>query len=307
MVKTPGVIASGVVSIIGSTIFLLIAAATIFVVPPQSAGAPDVRTVSLVSGGLFAALAMLGVATGVGVLRLRPWARVSILVFAGIMSAVSLMAGVMMAFIPLPSTPNVDASVLNAMRPMLVGLYVVPFLIGVWWLIQFNAKSTKAAFASQAPEGQEAGRPLGISILGWWFVVSGITCVIPAALRMPAFIAGMIWTGASATAIYVAFAALWCYLGAGLLRLDPRARALTIVCLVLACANALVMVLVPNARIQLASYQKLTTFGLPAQSQPDMSAMFIWIGVSSLVFTAAVIFYLVRHRPAFELSSISSV
>ena len=307
MPKSPGVIASGVVSIIGSVVFLLIAAVMVFVVPPPVANAPDVRVVSLVSAAMLAALSALGIATGVGLLRLRPWARISILVYAGIMSGVSLMAGVMMAFIPLPTAQNVDASVMHAMRPMLAGLYAVPFLIGVWWLIQFNTQSTKAAFASNAPEHQDAGRPIGISILGWWLLVSGVFCVIPAGLRMPAFVGGMVWTGWSATAIYVAFGAIWCYLGAGLLRLETRARVLTIVGLVLATANALVMFLVPSARDRMVEYQKLVSFGAPAQPMPDMNAMYTGIGVMSTIFTAGLIFYLVRRRSAFHGPSTPSV
>ena len=77
-------------------------------------------------------------------------------------------------------------------------------------------------------------------------------------------------------------------------------------CLALAGVNALVILLVPNARVQMAAYQKLMSFGLPAQSPPDMSVMFTWIGASSLVFTAVVIVYLVRRRPVFELSGVSS-
>jgi hypothetical protein len=307
MTKSPGVIASGVVSIIGSVLFLLIAAVMVFVVPPPVANAPDFRAVSLVSAAMLAALSALGIATGVGLLRLRPWARISILVFAGIMSGVSLMTGLMMAFIPLPSAPNVDASFMNAMRPVLVGLYVVPFLTGVWWLIQFNTQRTKAAFASNALDDQNAGRPIGISILGWWFLVSGVFCVIPAGLRMPAFVGGIIWTGWSATAIYVAFGAIWCYLGAGLLRLEPRARVGTIVGLVLATANGLVMFFVPSARDRMVEYQKLVSFGAAAQPMPDMNAMYTWIGVMSSVLTAGLIFYLVGRRSAFHGPSTPSV
>ncbi|MEP7002692.1 MAG: hypothetical protein ABI969_19530, partial [bacterium] len=268
MTKSPGIIASAVVCIVGSVLTLLMVAAMVFAVPGQSAAVPDIRTVSLVAAVLLVGLAMLGILTAVGLLRLRPWARTSILVFAGIMSTVSLMTGLMMAFIPLPSAPGVDASAIAAIRPMLTGIYAIPFLIGVWWLFQFNTKSTKAAFASGASESARSGRPLGVFVMGWWFLVSGISCVIPAAMRMPALVAGMIWTGWAAMAFYVVFGGLWCYLGAGLLRLDARVRVLTIVALLVVTANALVTSLAPNARDRLVAYEKLVTYGVAPQSMP---------------------------------------
>ncbi|MEO8621534.1 MAG: hypothetical protein ABI625_10745 [bacterium] len=300
MTKSPGIIASAVVCMVGSVLTLLIAAAMVFAVPGQTASVPAMRTVSLVTAVMFVGFGAVGMATGVGILRLRPWARTSILVFAGIMSALSLMTGVMMAFIPLPSTPGVDPSAIASIRPMLTGVYAVPFLIGVWWLFQFNSKSTKAAFASEMTGSVDAGKPLGVSVLGWWFLISGISCVIPAAMRTPAFVAGLIWTGWAATAFYVGFGGLWCYLGAGLLRLDARVRVFTIAALLAVTANALVTSLAPGARDRLVAYQKLVSYGVPPQSMPDMNAMYRWIAVMSVVFTAAVILYLVRRRGAFH-------
>src|SRR5260370_28806975 len=51
------------------------------------------------------ALAMGGIATGINLLHLREWARISVLVFSGLLLVISLPGIVMMLLFPFPAPP----------------------------------------------------------------------------------------------------------------------------------------------------------------------------------------------------------
>jgi urea transporter len=70
-----------------------------------------------------------------------------------------ILAGLMFAspFIPeaqLPPTPNASPAAAAKFRWIMVAVYAVPFVIGVWWLVLFNRKSTREAFARMAAPGE---------------------------------------------------------------------------------------------------------------------------------------------------------
>jgi hypothetical protein len=305
MTRPAGVTASAVVAIIGSVLTLLFAG-LMFVAAyvPEAQMPPNNRGIVIWAGVAFVLLAALGIWTALGLFRMRSWARTSILVFAGIIAALSLLSVVMISVIPFPPMPDApNAPRASTIRWVLVAVYIVPLVIGVWWLVLFNKTSIRAAFANTAAPavpGAASPRPLSISIIAWWNIAGGALSLIPAAMQMPAFIAGMVLTGWSATLLYVFFAAIGLYLGWGLLKLDERARVLMIGWFALSAAHIAYIGLVPGARARMQEFERsLRIESTPSPPTVDMTTILPFIAVFAVGFFAVAIWFLVRSKPVF--------
>jgi hypothetical protein len=302
MARPAGVTASAVVGIIGSVVTLLFAGLFVYAAnTPESAQIPNFRTITVVVSLVIAAHAVFGFWNAIGLLKLKRWARTATLVFAGIMATMSLMLGLVSMVIPLPPMPGATPASLAMVRGVIVGIYAVPLAIGVWWLVQFNTRATKDAFASGDATGSASARPLVVSIIGWWNLLGGVLCIIPLAMGLPAFIAGIILTGWKAALLYVCFGAVSAFIGWELLQLRERGRVLTIGWFAVTMAHTLYFTLSPTARERMREFQSSGAFG-PVPETPGFDPMAFTNGILIfvlLLFTAAIV-YLVRAKPAFE-------
>jgi hypothetical protein len=305
MKRPAAVTASAVVAIVGSLLLLMMAGLALVAsygpLPPTPGTPAVVDPARLIRAGALAlgAFAVLGLTTATGLLRLRPWARISTLVFAGVMAFTCLAAGVSIAALPMPPAA-IDPGAARLLRPTLAVVYGIPFLIGVWWLVQFNRPSTREAFAGAAEPAAPGGRPLSITIIGWWLVVGGAATIIPALSALPAMLFGAILTGWTARLTYVVFAALQISAGTGVLRRQDPARLLAIGWFLLGIANLLLMVWLPGTAQRLDTYQRM--LGTPLAGTPafDMvpfmqRTMPVWA-----ICFAVPIWFLVRRRAAFQ-------
>jgi hypothetical protein len=141
--RSVAVTASGVIAILGSlfagigVLFALLGLLIASTRPSPSLILPSVRfiTGAIMFGFLFVAL--WGIFSGVGLIRFRNWARISVLVWSGIAAPFCLLAMAAMVFVPLPPTPNspMPGAVL---RLIVIAFYGAPLAIAVWWLILFT-------------------------------------------------------------------------------------------------------------------------------------------------------------------------
>jgi hypothetical protein len=186
------VIAAGVVGILASLFMILIAVAAIAgmsLVPPSSATPPIppfVKSTAIVMMVLLAGLAIFGIFTSVGVLHLKNWARVSMLIWGGVMAAFCGLALPFAAFVTMPEAPAESPMALPFVRLLLIVVYGIPFLIGVWWLLLFNQRAIKEQFLAAAPaDGQLASPvqprcPLPLAILAGFSIFSaGFSLLLP--------------------------------------------------------------------------------------------------------------------------------
>jgi hypothetical protein len=299
MQRPAGVTASAVVAFLGSAVFLLLGGIMIATVREPTGGA-----LAAVVGAAFIGFAALGIWTGVSLLRLRPWARVSILVFGGFLAVISALSAITAALVPLVAAQH------QGMRPLYVGVYLLPLGIGAWWLVYFTRPGTKAAFGlDRAAAGAAFGgpsepgpprRPLGLAVLGWLWIVGAALSLLLAAAGWPAFVAGHMITGWSAALVYLVFGAIGLYLGRGLLKLSERARQLAIVWFGLTIAHTLYVLLTPGGRMGLAQMQR----ALPLAGQADAALVLTQMAIQTTFFglaiPAAVIWMLIRYRSAFS-------
>ena len=90
-----------------------------------------VRISGCVMAAVFAASAVWGVCAGIGVLRRRNWARISMVVFGGLLAFFGGTGALAMILVPFPMNPDVDQRVAALTRAFIVASYVAFTAIGI--------------------------------------------------------------------------------------------------------------------------------------------------------------------------------
>lgn len=297
MSRPVGVTASAVVAILGSIFALLLAGimvATPYIAPPQ-AQPPNGAQFIIAAAGMFAVLAGIGIWTAVGLFRLRSWARISILVFAGFLTAVSIFSLLITMVVPIG---EYSAGTVHTFYRTIVVMFGIPLVVGVWWLIQFNTQSTKAAFASPLAEPASL-RPLSIAIIAWASIVGGAFCLVPMLAGMPASLLGVNFNGWIAVVIYAFFGGLSLYIGKGLLDLRERARLIAIGWFAFSFVHAGLVTLVPPLRQRMLESQRALIQNQPNPIPFDQGMMINLLFAFAAIVAAGAIWFLIRNRAAF--------
>jgi len=102
---------------------------------------------------------VFGIATGIGLLYLRNWARISVLIWSGLLvffGTIGIPVAYLTSFSPTPNAPALPPESMQVVRWILLVICGLPLLIGGWWLVLFNRKSVKAHFAGAWPRFLEA-------------------------------------------------------------------------------------------------------------------------------------------------------
>jgi hypothetical protein len=166
MTRRPaGVILSAVILGLAALFLVLLAAVTTLSIafmhhPPSANAAIALSTppppafftvIALMATLFYLALAVWAIATLVGLLRMKPWSRISIMIIGGGLAAIGLFSALisfamptLMATAPMPA--NADPAMLHA---VFAGMAIVCLLIaalGIAWLVYFALRSTREAF-----------------------------------------------------------------------------------------------------------------------------------------------------------------
>ena len=144
---------------------------------------------------------------------------------------------------------------------------------------------------------ESGGRPLSISIIGWWLLVTGVFMVLVSPLRMPASIFIWVATGWPAAVWYVGFGAPWLYIGYGLLRLNPIARKIAIAALCFGAANTAVFFLFPGWESRLVTVMARFRAGIIVDTQAHFPALMI---APMVVGLGLPLWFLITRRDAFK-------
>jgi hypothetical protein len=253
----PAVTAAGVVAIIFSAFAVLgslLMGVSLLVAPEIQTrqGVPVVpaatKAMSEVMIVFLLAVAVSGIFVGVGILRRRNWARITILVWAGFMTFVSVcaIAFVLVIFnaIPnqLPDTADA-APLMKFIKFFVVIFYGIPAGIGVWWLILFTRRRVATAFtnpaefspamdpsgfphvesAMQAPSTPKPSCPLLLAILAGLFIFSGffttMFATIPLPFPFPMYLFGHVYSGSGPRIFLAVLALVMGIAGVGMLKL----------------------------------------------------------------------------------------
>jgi hypothetical protein len=281
----------------------------------------------------LALLATWVILTIVGLLRLRNWGRISVLIIGGcltVLGGLATLGFVLLLIFQFQSTstnppglpPNLPPHFTTFVLAFVAFSYACFAAVGVWWLIYFNRTSVKAFFVRPAIDiyghvidslytpppssmpSRFANVPVAIVILACFFFLSTLSCAMMAFMPFPAFLFGFVLTGPAKLILYLTFAVLSGFIGYGLLRLDNRARIATLAFLSFGLVN-MTSILLPWGRSQFLLYnqQMMHTFQLPGEPtslQPDHAYAFLIVGgVGVLIFNGFLFWLLQRNRSAF--------
>ncbi|HEV2287420.1 MAG TPA: hypothetical protein VGR81_00545 [Candidatus Acidoferrales bacterium] len=154
MKRSGAVTAAAVVMFIGSALLLLMTAVMLLggLVAQFSAQLPqEQRGLEIMVAAMYALGMIWGVATGIGVLQLRPWARISAIVMSVLAIGFSCMGILGAAIVPriMESQPNVPAQFVELGVIIAVVGMLIPLGIAIWWLILFTRKRVILEFSTR--------------------------------------------------------------------------------------------------------------------------------------------------------------
>lgn len=290
--------AAAVVAFFGSAVVLLMGLLMAWVTLASFAPTPIPKQLGIGIGLMFAAFAVLGITTGVALLRMRQWARIAMLIFAGALALFSAFGVVIIAVTPLPPTVAVGSEF--AARAAVSVVYAVPLAIGVWWLILFTRRGIMAAFVQPGDTGAAPKRPLMVTIIAYWIIVGGAGTILMSFMGLPAFIAGFVVQGWGGAVVYLALGALNLYAGRGLLKLQEAARQLTMALFGLSIVQVIAVAASPATRQKITAAQRALAGDTPPPTTFDASQMTMYFMAVGAVIAAVSIWLLVRDRAAFQ-------
>jgi hypothetical protein len=230
--RSSSVVAAGVIGILASLLAILTAIAAIVglsIMPPGNAAAipPFAKSMVVAMMVVFAGLAIFGIFTSVGVLRLKNWARISMLIWGGVMAIFCGLALVFAAFGPLQEPPGSSPISLSYVRILISVMYGIPFLIGAWWLWLFNQQRVKEQFLAaptgkgQQPAAPQPRCPLPLAILAGFSIFSaGFSLLLPLTdFPVSVILFGYRIQGAIGVALFFLSAGIFLVGAVGMLRL----------------------------------------------------------------------------------------
>lgn len=257
MKRSAGVTVIAVLALVGSAFTLLVGVGmlvAVAIVPaPESTefpGSPMLFRIILVFASLMYLLpAARGIFTGIGLLRLKNWARISTIVFSVLLILMGGFTALMSLIVPLPVTTHsdVDPAVMSGIRMASGAFWLTLLGIGIWWVVYFNRPKVKHQFGHvtvmgesipqpsplQAPlepyEPATSNRPLSITIIAWFLLAGCVFIPLSLLLHAPAMLFTKLLTGWSAVLLFLVLAVSQLCIGIGLLRLWSAARVAAIV------------------------------------------------------------------------------
>jgi len=257
-----GVIAAGTAAILCGAIGALCGVAILTLMsssqlsPAGPALPPALRPVVTGVWAVSLVCALFVAVAGVQLIRLRNWARVSLLVVAGCMLFFGLIGiGVIIfsVFIAAPPDPLISRALLAT---VLAIFYGVPILVGAWWMFVLTRSSIVAQFQPQttldAADGNKRASwlnspecPLAVRIIGWYLgsFILFLPIVPFFSNRVPFFFFGALLQGPAATALFAIYFAFIAIPALGLLSLKKWSYPLTIASQLFAIANSAVSML----------------------------------------------------------------
>jgi hypothetical protein len=327
MRRPAGVTIAAVMVFIGSGLTLLSAGFMIFafaVLPVVETAPAFTRDVGLIMSVIMLGLAGWGIATGINLLQLREWSRISMIVFSGLLLVMSVPGLLMMLVMPLavppaPAYPPGDAMpspqhLMTAVRVGMAVFYALLAVLGGWWIYLFNSRPIRELFRNPATPAPASGwtpavlaptempgaakRPVSITIIAYLALVGGCTFPILNILHLPLTFLGFFFSGGKATLIGLGYMSVQLLMAYGLLRLEQWGRSLAIYYFNFAIFNSVISVVLPGAQVRYAEAMTAmqNSLGLP----PTQVQFPLW---TSLVFSLPLIgiqlWFVVTRRQAF--------
>jgi hypothetical protein len=316
MNRSAGVTISAVVVLLGSGLALLAGLMTLFAstsgvsVPENQA--QFFKYFMVFTAVLSFAAGAWGLSTGMALLRLREWSRVSMMVFSALLVFLSIPGLLMFLMVPFPPpgtavNPQLTPNILTGMRIFLTLLYAALAVLGGWWLYFFHRRSTKEQFLKPpgaSPQRMsddsmiaEGARPLSITLIAWYLLIIAFIGVLGLSVNPPVFFFGFFFKGTFASLIMFGLALVQSLTAFGLLKLRPWGRTLAIYYFQFLIFNSLTMVLIPGTQARFDQAMGDMMRDVQGTSSPAQVMHFpIWVGVIFAVPLLALMLWVVVSK-----------
>ena len=286
----PAVTAAGIVAIVFGAlgalgaIFVEISMHIVSHIAPADDGVPfpqAARAMASVTWLFLFLLAIFGIFVGAGILRRRNWARISILIWGGLMaffSAITMVVTLLVMNNLPPTLPHAaEASlVMAAVRWVMVLFNAIPLGVGIWWLILFTrgavvddfnpllarlhpGKTLDASGFPQEPPPPPSyvpggpACPLPLLIIAGLDIFSGASMLtflfIPYSIisAMPVFLFGHAFHGGVTLLLFfVLLGVVYAVCGIGIIKLEPWALDPLIWCKAVFTLSGIVSIMNPH-------------------------------------------------------------
>jgi hypothetical protein len=327
--RSVGITITAVLAFIGSAIALFAAALmslTFTIAIPNGKLPHGFGYIAIFSVLIMVLTAAWGVASGVGLLNLREWSRISVLVFSALLLTVAFPGCFMLLFAKFPvpaNSPDVELAqrTMWITRMFGVAMYALLAALAGGWLYYFNLRNVKAQFVARHVAGSgldlesatrigpySGGRPLSITIIAGFLMLGALSLPLFLVFQFPMMFLGFFFTGPAAALIILTYATVQAALAYGLWELKPWGRSLSMYYFNFAIFNAVISVILPGAE---SRYEQMiaaiqSTMNLPAApAQPHFP---LWIALFfSLPFIGIQLWFLIASKPAFEPRNSSTV
>ncbi len=318
MKRPVGLILSAIVLSLAALFLLLLTALMAFAGVfaghhPAVAASPHFLTYFMLAiSAFYAALAVWAILTVIGILRLRSWARYSILVIGGGLSVLGLLAAVFSLvgrtmISAQKSQPAIDPHIMSVIFLFVTMFYFFLSAIGIWWLVYFNLRPVRDIFADPTlvSTGPFSRTPTAIKVIGGFLLFGSLCCLIGACLPFPAFLFGFILPVTATHILYVCFAVVGAFAGYGLLQLKESARLLTIGFLIVGICN-LALLALPWEQARLNQYSMQIASSMQRMTErPPIFFAYSWVfylvcAIWGVIVYGVIFWLLHRHRAAFK-------
>lgn len=282
---------------------------------PAPAMPPWIAGFDLVLCALLVGLAAWGIATMAGLFGMRGWARVSVLIFGGGMALLGLLAMgtsvLMMVAFPMPALADVDPAQAQLAKSMFRVVFLLSAIVyglvgtlGITWLVYFNRRRVRAAFAGVEAEAlveSPSRRPLLVGAIAVLSLTGAPLCALMAWSPFPAVLFGFSFHGAAKVVFYVAFGLAQGVAGAALWQLKEWGRRLEIGLLGLGAVNCAVYLVRPTLLMRAnAEVSRAMLVQQPLWTEHFQTVLYRGTFGMSIVLIAAVMVVLVAYRSRFR-------
>lgn len=302
MSHSPAVTLVAVLALLGSVLTLVVAAllgAGMYIMTLPDMGKtigqqpPFLREIMFFMVAAIGAHGIWGILTAVGLFQRKRWARVSILLFSGVLIFFSVSSLLVTFLMPAFAPSNLPESFLRGMMIGLSAFYGVLLLVGVWWLVLFNRASIKAQFAG-AGVVVLAPLPISITVIAWYLLSTFVFFPFLMLTSWPSTFFGFIVTGWAAKVSYLALGIAGAAGGWGFLKRKMWAYPLTVGFFGYGLLNAAVFYLLPNSEQKMQEFSRqMVPPGMNVEVPPTSIGFTVLV---SLVFVGLPLYFLLTRR-----------
>lgn len=338
MKRSPGVTAAAVTLIVLGSFALLEAVLMVSIAlmmrAIQPKVAPAVTPVLLIMGVVFLLIGGWGIASGIGLLRLRPWGRISALVIAALLICVALpglyrVPHLIRATTGIPTVTAVPGMIASEYVGMAI-VTVLPLALGLWWLLLLTRKRVRAQFAAGsaaalasaspdaeipsplavpplASESSAPKIPTSVLVIAIFLLAGGAIGLLglPLIVHMhqPSMILGMLVTGWKLWLASALMLAAELIFGIALLRKQSWAIDATMAFVIFTVLNSLLFVISPARNAFLALI--FQHYPMPAMASDPIFHHFMDILINggfvlSVILSLVALYFLFTRRRAYR-------